>query len=235
MSRRTALVIGNGAYTVSPLQNAVKDATDMATMLRRLGFEVTLLRDKSLQEMEEAVNAFNLRLREGGVGLFYFAGHGVQTDGENYLIPVKARIDRQQDIRYEALPMGRVIGAMEDANNGLNFLILDACRNMPFSRSFRSNQVGLAPPPMARGMLIAYATSPGGMAADGFGANSVYTKHLLQAMTIPGLSIEQVFKQVRSGVVTETEGKQTPWESSSLLGDFAFMPAQADRPSPARP
>ncbi len=198
-------------------------------MLRRLSFEVTLLQNAPLQEMEDAVNAFNLRLREGGMGLFYFSGHGVQADGENYLIPIKARIDRQQDVRYQALPMGRVIGAMEDANNGLNILILDACRNMPFSRSFRSSQGGLAPPPTApRGMLIAYATSPGGMAADGAGENGVYTKYLLQAMALPGLSIEQVFKQVRYGVVTETEGKQTPWESSSLLGDFAFMPAQAD-------
>ena len=229
MSRRTALVIGNGAYAVGPLQNAVKDATDITAMLRRLSFEVILLQNAPLQEMEDAVNAFNLRLREGGMGLFYFAGHGVQADGENYLIPVKARIDRQQDVRYQALPMGRVIGAMEDANNGLNLLILDACRNMPFSRSFRSSQGGLAVPPTApRGMLIAYATSPGGMAADGAGENGVYTKYLLQTMALPGLSIEQVFKQVRYGVVTETEGKQTPWESSSLLGDFAFIPVQAD-------
>jgi Caspase domain len=228
MARRTALVIGNGAYAVGPLQNAVKDATDITAMLRRLSFEVTLLQNAPLQEMEEAVNAFNLRLREGGMGLFYYAGHGVQADGENYLIPVKARIDRQQDVRYQALPMGRVIGAMEDANNGLNILILDACRNMPFSRSWRSSQGGLAPPPTARGMLIAYATSPGGMAADGAGENGVYTKYLLKTMALPGLSIEQVFKQVRYGVVAETEGKQTPWESSSLLGDFAFMPPQAD-------
>lgn len=228
MSRRTALVIGNAAYAMGPLQNAVKDATDIAAMLRRLSFEVTTLQNASLQEMEDAVNAFNLRLRDGGMGLFYFAGHGVQADGENYLIPLKARIDRQQDVRYQALPMGRVIGAMEDANNGLNILILDACRNMPFSRSFRSSQGGLAPPPTSpRGMLIAYATSPGGMAADGTGENGVYTKYLLQAMSVPGLSIEQVFKQVRYGVVAETEGKQTPWESSSLLGDFAFMPTQA--------
>jgi hypothetical protein len=229
MSRRTALVIGNGAYQVGPLRNAVKDATDMAAMLRRLSFEVIVLQDAPLQDMEEAVNAFNLRLREGGMGLFYFAGHGVQADGENYLIPLKARIDRQQDVRYQALPMGRVIGAMEDANNGLNIVILDACRNMPFSRSWRSSQGGLAPPTLSpRGMLIAYATAPGGMAADGTGENGVYTKYLLRAMAVPGLSIEQVFKQVRYGVVAETGGKQTPWESSSLLGDFAFMPAQAD-------
>jgi len=230
MARRTALVIGNAAYAVGPLQNAGKDATDIAAMLRRLGFEVTLLRDVPLPEMEEAVKAFNIRLHQGGMGLFYFAGHGVQVDGENYLLPINARIARQQDVRYQALPMGRVLGAMEEAGNGLNILILDACRNTPFSRSWRSSQAGLAPPPTtARGMLIAYATAPGGRAADGTGGeNGVYTKYLLQAMTVPGLSIEQVFKQVRYRVVAETRWKQTPWESSSLLGDFAFMPAQAD-------
>jgi hypothetical protein len=228
MARRTALVIGNAAYAESPLQNAVKDAVDITALLRRLSFEVTFLQDVPLQEMQEAVHAFNLRLRQGGIGLFYFAGHGIQMDGENYLIPINARIARQRDVREQALPMGRVIGAMEDANNGLNLLILDACRNMPFSRSWRSSQGGLAPPPTARGMLIAYATAPGGMAADGAGENGVYTKHLLQTMALPGLSIEQVFKQVRHGVVAETEGKQTPWESSSLVGDFAFMPAQTD-------
>ena len=230
MSRRTALVIGNGAYPVGPLQNAVKDATDITEMLRRLSFEVIPLRNASLQEMEDAVNAFNQRLREGGMGLFYYAGHGVQVDGENYLIPINARIARQADVRYQALPMGRIMGAMEDANNGLNLLIMDACRDTPFTRSWRSSQEGLAPPPTtARGMLIAYATAPGGRAADGTGGeNGVYTKYLLQAMTVPGLSIEQVFKQVRYGVVAETGGKQTPWESSSLLGDFAFMPAHAN-------
>jgi uncharacterized protein YraI len=226
-SRSTALVIGNAAYPVGPLQNTVNDATDMAATLRRLGFDVTLLRDAPLQKMEEAVNAFNLRLRQGGMGLFYFAGHGVQVDGENYLLPLNARIERQQDVRYQALPMGRVVGAMEDAGNGLNIVILDACRNMPFTRSWRSSQVGLAPPSTARGMLIAYATAPGGMAADGADRNGVYTKHLLQAMTLPGLSIEQVFKQVRSGVVTETDGRQTPWESSSLLGEVVFVPSPA--------
>jgi len=224
-SRSTALVIGNAAYPVGPLQNAGHDAIDMAATLRRLGFDVTLLRDVPLQKMEDAVDAFSLRLRQGGMGLFYFAGHGVQVDGENYLLPLNARIERQQDVRYQALPMGRVVGAMEDAGNGLNIVILDACRNIPFTRSWRSSQGGLAAPPTARGMLIAYATAPGRMAADGADRNGVYTKYLLQAMTVPGLSIEQVFKQVRSGVVTETDGRQTPWESSSLLGDVVFVPS----------
>src|SRR5262249_11567899 len=154
-----------------------------------------------LQALDDALTAFHQRLRQGGMGLFYFAGHGVQVDGENYLIPLHARIERQQDVRYAALPVGRVMGAMEDAGNGLNVVILDACRNTPFARSWRSGQAGLAAPPTARGMLIAYATAPGGVAADGAGEHGVYTHHLLEAMRVPGLSIEHVFKQVRAQVV----------------------------------
>ena len=224
-ARSTALVIGNAAYPVGPLHNAGNDATDMAATLRRLGFAVNLVQDASLQQMEEAVQAFNRRLREGGMGLFYYAGHALQVDGENYLLPLNAQIERQQDVRYKALPVGQIVGAMEDAGNGLNIVILDACRNAPVTRSWRSSQPGLAVQTTASGMLIAFATSPGGMAADGEGRNGVYTKHLLQAMTTPGLSIEQVFKRVRSGVITETSGKQTPWESSSLLGEVVFVPA----------
>ena len=223
----TALVIGNAAYPRGPLHNTVNDATDMAATLRRLGFDVTFVQDVPLQTMEEAVQAFHLRLRQGGIGLFYFAGHGLQVDGENYLLPLNARIERPQDVRYQALPLGRVVGAMEEAGNGLNILIVDACRNTPVRQSWRASPTGLAAPPTARGMLIAYATAPGRMAADGEGRNSVYTKHLLQAITIPGLSIEQVFKQVRSGVVAETGGHQTPWESSSLLGEVVLVPAPA--------
>jgi uncharacterized caspase-like protein len=234
--RKVALVMGNAAYPAGPLQNAVKDATDITAMLRRLSFEVTLLQNAPLQEIEEAVNAFNLRLRQGGMGLFYFAGHGVQIDGENYLIPINARIARQQDVRYQAMPLGRIMGAMKDAGNNLNIIILDACRDMSFSRSWRPSQAGLALPPAARGMLIAYATAPGGVVTDGTGENGVYTKYLLQAMTVPGLSIEQLFKQVRSRVVAETGGKQIPWETSSLLGNFYFAPQLATpQPSSSQP
>jgi len=231
--RRTALVIGNA---VSPRQNAGRDATEIATRLGRLGFEVTLLRDVPLQAMEEAVQAFNRRLREGGMGLFYFAGHGVQVDGEHYLLPIHAQIARPQDVGHQALPVGRIVRAMEEAGNQRNIIILDASRHLPFARSDRSSQGGLVLPPTARGMLIAYATAPGGTVADGAaGEHSVYTKHLLQALMIPGLSIQQVLKQVRSGVVTETGGKQTPWESSSLQADVVFMPAPADpKPSSLR-
>ncbi|MEE8292282.1 MAG: caspase family protein, partial [Candidatus Tectomicrobia bacterium] len=155
--RRIALVIGNAAYASAPLRNPVNDATDIAATLRQLTFDVTLLRDADFQRMEDALTTFSRQLRQGGTGLFYFAGHGVQVRGENYLIPLGARLDREQDVRYKALPVGQVLGAMEDAANGFNIVILDACRNNPFARRWRSSQRGLAVVQVAGGSLIAYA------------------------------------------------------------------------------
>src|SRR5215467_13616508 len=225
--RRTALVIGNAAYEAGVLRNPVHDASDMATALRQLGFEVTLLRDAARRPMIEAIDLFSRQLRQGGTGLFYFAGHGVQVSGENYLIPVDARIGREQDVPYEAVPVGRILGGLEDADNQLNILILDACRDNPFARQWRSSQRGLAVMQAARGSLIAYATAPGAVASDGDGRNGLYTMYLLQHMTTPGLSVEHFFKKVREGVVKATKGRQTPWESSSLIGDFSFAPQAA--------
>ena len=225
--RRTALVIGNAAYELGVLRNSVHDASDMATTLRQLGFEVTLLRDAARRPMLEAIDLFSRQLRQGGVGLFYFAGHGVQVSGENYLIPVDARIGREQDVPYEAVPVGRILGGLEDADNQLNILILDACRDNPFARQWRSSQRGLAALQAARGSLIAYATAPGAIASDGDGRNGLYTMYLLQHMTTPGLSVEHFFKKVREGVVKATKGRQTPWESSLLIGDFFFAPQAA--------
>ena len=142
--RRMALVMGNAAYEIGPLRNPVNDATDIATTLQQLSFQVTLLRDADLRTMLEGVDAFSRQLRQGGIGLFYFAGHGIQVSGENYLIPVRARINREQDVPYEAVPVGRILGSMEDAANGFNILILDACRDNPFARQWRSSQRGLA-------------------------------------------------------------------------------------------
>ena len=136
--RRTALVIGNAAYESGPLRNPVNDATDVAAALQRLGFDVSLLRDAKMRAMEEAIETFSQKLRKGGVGLFYFAGHGLQVAGENYIVPIGARISREQDVRFETVQVGRVLGGMEDAGNDVNLIILDACRDNPFARSFRS-------------------------------------------------------------------------------------------------
>jgi uncharacterized caspase-like protein len=220
--RRTALVIGNAAYRNDPLRNAVHDATDMASSLRQLGFEVVELHDAAHQQMEEGVEQFTRQLGRGGMGLFYFSGHGVQVNGLNYLIPIDARISRESDIKYQSVQVDWVLDRMRDAGNELNVIILDACRNNPYARSLRSGQAGLAAIQAATGSLIAYATSPGTTAEDGPGRNGTYTKHLLQFMQVPGLNAEQMFKEVRVAVAQETSKKQIPYVSTSLLGDFYF-------------
>jgi|GEM_PF-2941637 len=244
---RYALVIGNSAYKSAPLKNPAKDARDMAALLGSLGFKVTLKVNAGQKDMEEAVREFGLNLRKGGVGLFYFAGHGVQVAGNNYLVPVDAKIQSESDVRYECVDAGRVLGKMEDAGNTLNIVILDACRNNPFSRGFRSADRGLAEMRAPTGSLIAYATAPGSVASDGTGENGVYTKHLLKNMRTSGLPITDVFMRVRMGVVGETAKKQVPWESSSLTGYFyltgddkavqtlapASVPAPVPVPAPA--
>ena len=229
--RRTALVIGNAAYTEGPLANPVNDATDMAGALKKMDFTVTLLRDADLRRMREAIETFRTQLRPGVVGLFYFAGHGLQVKGENYLVPIGARIAREQDVEFETVHVGRILGAMEDAANDINIIILDACRNTPFARSVRAFQRGLAVTQAVTGSLIAYATAPGSVAADGSDRNGVYTSHLLRNMRMPNVPIEQVFKNVRIGVMQETSSKQTPWETSSLTGSFMFTSA-AEQPAP---
>jgi hypothetical protein len=223
--QRIALVIGNSAYRVAPLKNPVNDAADIAAALRNLGFEVILRTNASLKEMEEAIREFGGRLKKGGVGLFYFAGHGMQLGGNNFLIPVDARIETESDVKFECVDAGRVLGKMEDAGNSLNIVILDACRNNPFGRGFRSVEQGLAKMDAPAGSLIAYATAPGQIAADGEGRNGIYTKHLLRNISVPGLAIEDALKRVRIGVVEETRKKQIPWESSSMTGYFYFREA----------
>ena len=224
--RRVALVIGNGAYKTGPLKNPANDARDMAAALKSVGFEVILRENAGLRAMNEAIDQFWASLKKGGVGLFFFAGHGLQVAGENYLVPVDARVALEKDVQYECVNAGKVLGRMEDAGNGLNIVILDACRNNPFARSFRSDTRGLAKMDAPTGSLVAFATAPGDVAADGTGKNGLYTSHLLRVLRSPGLKIEDVLKQVRIGVAGESAqmGKrQTPWESSSLMGDFYFV------------
>jgi tetratricopeptide (TPR) repeat protein len=222
--RRTALVIGNGNYGAEGiLKNPPNDATDVAQALRGLGFEVRLLQDSDKRQMAEAIEQFNRELYQGGVGLFYYAGHGVQDDGgENYLIPIGAQINRQSDVAFEAIPLGKILGAMEEAGNPVNIVLLDACRNNPYSRTWRSATRGLAPIQSAKGTLISFATAPGKVAADGDGQNSPYTASLLQYIQTPDLPIPLLFQQVRQSVIEKTKGRQVPWEQSSLIGNFEF-------------
>src|SRR6185295_6133334 len=161
---------------------------------------------------------------KGGVGLFYYAGHGLQVKGKNYLVPVNAEIDREDEIDFATMDVNFVLAKMDSAKNALNIVILDACRNNPFARSFLSVSRGLAQMDAPTGTFIAFDTAPGSVASDGSGVNGLYTEYLLREMQKPGMPIEQMFKQVRIGVMKDTKDQQIPWESSSMRGDFSFRP-----------
>jgi len=212
---RTALVIGNSNYKSAPLKNPVNDARDMAKTLRGLNFDVIEKLNASKKDMVLAIDEFYKRLRRADVGVFYFAGHGMQIHGVNYLIPVKAHVTSETDIQWEAVPAGKVLGKMYEAGNKLNIVILDACRDNPFKRSFRTESKGLAQMDAPKGTIIAYATSPGSVAADGSGRNGVYTKHLLKSLRRSGMSVYDVFRETGLGVMRETREKQIPWISST--------------------
>ena len=221
--QRTALVIGNGGYSTGSLKNPVNDADDMAVALKRLGFNVILKKNAAQQDMEDAIRAFGDRLKKGGVGLFFYAGHGVQISGKNFLLPIGVKIDRETDVKYRAVDADMVLDEMGNAGNPMNIVILDACRDNPFGKTFRTASRGLAIISSApRGTLISYSTSPSSVAADGSGRNSPYTGSLMKHMMTPRLPIEEVFKNVRQDLVRETQGKQIPWELSSLEGRFYF-------------
>jgi uncharacterized caspase-like protein len=235
-ARRVALVIGNSAYPTAPLKNPVHDASDMAQALRELGFDVIYQENLKQHDMKRAIRAFGDKLRGDAVGLFYYAGHGLQVRGENYLVPVDATIESEEEVEYEGIHAGFVLAQMESAKNSMNIVILDACRNNPFTRRFRSASRGLASMDAPSGTLIAYATAPGAVASDGTARNGLYTQELLKVMRTPGLGIEDVFKRARIAVRAVTHGQQTPWESSSLVGDFSFhSPTPAEATSPHTP
>jgi hypothetical protein len=224
--RRVALVIGNSAYLSSPLINPYNDARAIAATLRRQGFDVDEKTNLGYIQFNEAVENFGRRLKTGGVGLFYYAGHGLQVQGSNYLVPVDAKINSEGEVRYKTVDAGLVIAQMERAKSEVNIIILDACRDNPFSRSSRSTNRGLASIEAPSGTIIAYATAPGRTASDGEGGNNgLYTSELIRVLDTPGLKIEDVFKQVRKNVREKTAGTQVPWESSSLEGDFFFVSA----------
>ena len=209
-AKRIALVIGNGAYKDSPLKNPVNDARGIASALQRCGFQVTKLENAGREALFLALRNFGTALQQGGIGLFYFAGHGMQVKGKNYLIPVGANIATEDEVSSQALEVDLVLSKMENAKNKLNILVLDACRNNPFGRSFRSGEGGLAQMDAPAGTYIAFATAPGKTASDGSGQNGLYTHHLLQTLKQPGLKVEEVFKRVRVGVKQDSKDQQVP-------------------------
>ena len=223
---RVALVIGNGAYQNAPsLRNPVNDARGMATLLGKLGFDVVERENATRRTMTEAMRAFAEKLTPGGVGLFFYAGHGMQVKGGNFLLPVDAALAAEDDLKYETVDVADVLDRMDDARVRLSLVILDACRDNPFAHGTRSATRGLAPIDAPRGTVIAYATAPGKLSADGDGDNGLYTTELLKAMAEPGLTLEDVFKHTADGVERHSGNQQTPWISSSFRGEFYFSEA----------
>ncbi len=222
---RTALVIGNTRYLERPLRTPENDARELHAVLRNLGFDATLIENGGRRELIAAIEMFGGKLRRvGGVGLVFYAGHGVQIKGKNYLIPVDAQVQSEVGAVADTIDVDLLLGTMAEAGTRINVIILDACRDNPFERRWRSGGGrGLAITSSdARGTLIAYSTDPGKVAADGHGEHSPYAKALLEVLRVPNLSIEQVFKRVRQQVQEVTAGAQTPWETSNLTGDFFF-------------
>jgi len=222
---RLALVIGNSNYRNSPLANPVNDARLMETALKQAGFQVIKAENASLRDTRRLVRDFGDKLKQlGGVGLFYFAGHGVQVRGENYLVSVDSDIRNEDEVAEDALNAQLVLEKMQSAGNRVNLVILDACRNNPFAVRSRSSSAGLATMSAPSGSMVAYSTSPGSVASDGTGQNGLYTQHLAKVISQPGLPVEEVFKQVRTLVRRDSNGQQTPWENTALEGQFFFRP-----------
>ena len=219
---RVALLIGNNAYGAAPLRNAVNDAKDLGDALKDLGFQVIVRQNASRKDMIDAIREFGTAIDGASTALFYYAGHAMQFKDRNYLVPIDAAMGSEEDITFFSVEIGQIFDRMERARTRFNFIILDSCRDNPFASSFKLTSAGLAQMSAPSGTLIAYATAPGSVAADGYGRNGIYTKHILQNIKVPDLPVEIMFKRVREGVERETRHLQTPWDSSSLKGDFSF-------------
>jgi len=223
-ANKVALVIGNKDYRVSPLKNPLNDSEDMAATLKSLGFQVTLKTNiADNKEMVKAINDFTSKMSNQGLFVFYYSGHGIQYNGKNYLVPTSLSVNDETDIEFGCLDVDRLLAKCENYSNNTNIVILDACRDNPFTSASRSSSKGLAIVGKSPGgTLIAYSTSPGKTASDGSGRNGLYTQELLKAIKKPGLEVEDAFKEVRRNVKQLSGGAQVPWESSSLEESISF-------------
>jgi formylglycine-generating enzyme required for sulfatase activity len=224
---RVALVIANGDYggDIGSLKNPVSDGKLIAASLTKVGFKVILVTNGDQNAMKKALNDFGQQLADAGpssTGLFYYAGHGIQLNGENYLIPVHASIKREGDVDLEALSAEAVLKELSFSGSKVQIVILDACRNNPMMRSFRGGTMGLAKVDAPIGSFVAYSTAPGSVASDGQGANSPFANALAAELQKPGTSIEEMFRNVRAKVIAQTDSQQIPWDSSSLTAPFYF-------------
>jgi len=219
---RVALVIGNGNYKSAPLKNPVNDARDMAAKLRGLGFTVIERNNLVVKQIGGTLREFRSKLTPGSVALVYYAGHGLQIKGENYFPTVDAEITGEEDVPNQSLAMRQIMDVLGDSKTRLNLVFLDACRDNPYSRSFRSASKGLIKENAPSGTLISFATRPGSVAADGTGRNGLYTGALLEAMENKSQPIEQVLKRVVTNVKAGSKNQQEPWMEGSIEGEFCF-------------
>lgn len=221
-----ALIIGNSNYNDpdNKLKNAVKDAEDISLKFEKLGYKVLCHTNITNQEMDEAIYNFGIELNSYDIGIFYYAGHGMQIEGENFLTAIDTNFAREIDAKYSSMPLNKLLDTMDVCDNSTNIIILDACRDNPFEKAWSRSvsSTGLAPVYAPKGSLIAYATSPGQKASDGVGDNGLYTSMLLKNLEKVNITIEEFFKQVRNSVFAFSGGKQTTWEHTSLTGTFYF-------------
>ena len=230
-SERVALILGNGSYQNAPvLPNAPADGRAMAEVLRRLGFEVFEGIDLDRAATDALIHQFARELDDAQVALFFYSGHGMQVAGENYLVPVDAKLEHEADLDFETVPLRRIMSQLERSDR-TSLVFLDACRDNPFLRRVASRSTGtrggLAPLQSGVGTLVAYATAPDTVAMDGTGAHSPFTTSLLAHIETPGLEVGQLLKKVRADVIADTNRAQVPWDHSSLVGDFYFVPPAA--------
>jgi hypothetical protein len=224
-SKMVALVVGNADYgDGGVLRNPVNDARDIAAKLETYGFEATVLEDGTFKQMDRKLKAFRDDLQNSDVGLFFFAGHGMQLEGENFLLAVDSDMESEEDAKHSSLKLDKVIGTLDKSDAITKIVILDCCRNNPWERAWTRSVAakGLAPVYAPKGTIIGYSTSPGQKASDGSGKNGAYTAALLQHIDAPDCDIETMFKRVRNTLAADTGGKQISWEHTSLSGSFHF-------------
>lgn len=230
---RVALVIGNASYNNAPLRNPINDARAVSDRLRGLGFEVLLKENVRVREIGGIYREFRNRIKPGGVALFFYAGHGIQFKGQNYLPAVDSNMEGEEEVPLQSINLNLLLDNMDDGKSAMNIVLLDACRDNPFARRFRGGARGLAQIDKASGTLIHYATRPGSVAADGTGQFGTYTEALLEHIEVPGVPIELMLKRVTNHVASVTRGQQEPWIEGSLRGDFFFRTEALASQSPA--
>ncbi len=224
---KLALVIGCSDYTFAGvLANPLNDANSVEAKLQSLGFDVLKILNPNQKDLKKIIDEFGDTLNSYDVGSFYFAGHGVQVNGLNYLIPVDANLKTERMVEYDCVELGRVLGYMEDSKSQVNIVILDACRDNPFERSWGRGKslIGLTTMSAPSGSLIAYSTSAGKTASDGEGANGLYTHSLLENIDSEQVPIMSMFQNVRKDVMYKSKNEQIPWEATSLTADYFFNP-----------